>query len=86
MRQQRVLAILALQQLDEEREAAGKPMHWDVQQAMEGGWGSQPDGSDLFEGRYDCNEVWGSGERHVRVLPKAPHYEVPFVPLQHMLF
>ena len=34
------------------------------------------DGTDGFEGEHPCDEVVGTGERHVKILPRAPHYEV----------
>ena len=72
------MAILALQKLEEQWEEAGEPMDYEYQQLMEGGWGCKGDGSDGNLGYFACEEVFGSGERHVRLLPKAPHYEVSF--------
>ena len=70
------MAILALQKLEQRFEEAGEPMDHEYQQLMEGGWGCKGDGSDGNLGYFACEEVFGSGERHVRLLPKAPHYEV----------
>lgn len=69
VRQQRVMAILALQKIDAQHVAEGNVPFTAVQQAMEGGPMGEP-------GYFQCNEVIGSGERHVRLLPRAPHYEV----------
>ena len=29
-----------------------------------------------MQGVWDCDEAQGVGERHVKMMPRAPHYEV----------
>ena len=60
--------------LQEER--TGEPLDPEIQWMMEGGPGLRPDGSDNFHGLWDCDEASGVGERHVKMMPRAPHYEV----------
>ena len=52
-------------------------MHHAFDEIMEGGPARAGNGLDGNDGYYDCDEVVGSGERHVKILPRAPHYEVP---------
>ena len=71
VRQQRVMAILALREIEEEERAAGEDMLDELQDVMEG---SLIDGSE--DSVWGCNEVRGTGERHVRLLKRYPAYEV----------
>lgn len=70
------MAILALQKLDEDRAEAGFPLRDDLEQLMHGGYACKADGTDGYGGYWDAVETFGSGERHVKLLPRAPHYEV----------
>ena len=38
--------------------------------------GLREDGSDNYFGVWECDRAMGVGERHVKMLPRAPHYEV----------
>ena len=70
------MAILALDKIEREKLEAGEKLHWEFEEVMEGGRGLDPEGNDGEVGFYDCDEIVGSGERHVKILPRAPHYEV----------
>lgn len=61
VREQRVLAILALKELEAEAEANGEHLDWELEKAAEEWFGPAS---------------IGTGERHVRVVPRAPKFEV----------
>lgn len=62
VREERVMAIVALQQLDAEARERGDPL-WDDLQAL----------ADQVVG---ATEMRGTGERHIRLLPTRPAFEV----------
>ena len=77
VRQQRVMAIIALKEEEKkEEEETGKPLPRDIQYLLEGGPGLEDDGSDGYHGIWQCDQVVGVGERHVKMLPRSPNYEV----------
>lgn len=76
VRQQRVMAIIALSIVDQQNEKAGLPMHDHFQLQMEGDYIVHPDGDYVHAGMDPCFEAVGTGEKHVKILPRAPHYEV----------
>lgn len=63
IRKQRALAILALKELEEKERAAGQPL--------------QDEFADLMDYQIHgyCQEVIGSGERHVEIIPSFPNYQ-----------
>lgn len=62
VRQQRVMAIIALKELEDEREAKGEELAYDLHAFM----------AEL----HGCHETRGHFERHVRLLPTKPAFEV----------
>lgn len=77
VRRQRVIAILALKELEKaEEEKTGKPLDLELQYAVEGGPGLRDDNMDGEHGIWECNQIAGTGERHVKMLPRSPAYEV----------
>ncbi|GAB4821535.1 hypothetical protein N2152v2_008581 [Parachlorella kessleri] len=62
IRQQRVMAILALKQMEAEARAKGVKLQDEVQEIMD---------TEVHE----CIEAVGSGERHYAVLPSYPNYK-----------
>ena len=77
IRQQRVMAILALKDMErKEEERTGQPLPTDIQYLMEGGPGLREDGSDGYHGLWECDQVVGVGERHVKMLKRSPTMEV----------
>ena len=70
------MAILALKKIEKQRMEEGKELYQDLADLFEGGRGVKGDGSDGAPGIWTSDELRGSGERHVRILPKAPSYEV----------
>jgi len=62
IRQQRVMAIIALKQLERDAAAAGEPVHHEL--------------SEYFEAAWQAFGDVGVGERHVRLLPAYPAWEV----------
>ena len=72
------MAIIALDAIEEEAEKAGMPMHDHFELMMEGACIDHEDGDYVHTGLDPCLEAVGSGEKHVKILPRAPHYEVSF--------
>ena len=70
------MAIIAISIVEQRNEKAGKPMHDHFQLQMEGDYIVHPDGDYVHSGIDPCFEAVGSGEKHVKILPRAPHYEV----------
>ncbi len=71
VRQERVMAIVALQQLEVEKRERGEPL-FDRLQAY-------------ADEAVGANEMRGTGERHIRLLPTRPAFEVgpKMYPLKH---
>ena len=82
VRQQRVMAIIALAMGEEDCKAKGYPMHEHFRVMMEGDYLVEKEGDFIHSGIDPCSEAVGSGEKHVRILPRAPHYEVCGLHLQ----
>ena len=70
------MAIVALWMVEQRNVKAGYPMHDHFQLQMEGDYIVHPDGDYVHGGIDPCFEAAGSGEKHVKILPRAPHYEV----------
>lgn len=61
VREERVMAIVALQQLEVEKRERGEPLLDDLQAYVDAAVGA--------------NEMRGTGERHIRLLPTRPAFE-----------
>lgn len=86
IRQQRVMAIIALHMVEQRSKAQGLPMHDHFRLMMEGDYVVDEDGDYVHSGIDPCFEAVGSGERHVKILPRAPHYEVNHWESTHKYF
>ncbi len=62
MRQQRVMAIIALKEMEVGKRESGEELLEDLHEDM--------------ERVFECHEVRGRFERHVRLLPTKPAFEV----------
>ena len=81
IRQQRVMAIIALHMIGQQNSAQGLPKHEHFRVMMEGDYVPNKDGDYMHSGLDPCNEAVGSGEKHVVILPRAPHYEASISPM-----
>ena len=70
------MAIIALANEEAKDGKAGIPMHDHFRLMMEGDYIEHPEGDYVFSGIDPCYEAVGAGEKHVKILPRAPHYEV----------
>lgn len=61
IRQQRVMAILALKEREQQAREAGQPLYTQL--------------AEFFEDMHDAHETRGSGEKHHVVLPSYPNYK-----------
>lgn len=62
VRQQRVMAILALKEMEHKAKEDGEELHEELADIME---------NDVFK----CYEAEGVGERHVKILPQQPKFK-----------
>lgn len=69
------MAVLALRKIEDEKEARGEYMFDGFEKYMEGVDLPDENGGRIG-GYWDCSELVGSGEKNIKVLPRAPHYEV----------
>lgn len=71
IRQQRVMAIVALKQHEKDSEALWRQQGMSMREREK-----REALSDRFQRYWRANEDMGVGERHVRLLPAFPAYEV----------